>query len=301
MKPKASPAPRWSKLLVAAIALAALTLFWGVACGAVGRTGSGGVLELVPDTVGGVRVFDVREILGGDAPADFEDVLDSMQVLERYEELGILSVDVHTLVVVESGSGEELNFLHGEFDFDGIREVLDEGGRKDEDYRGYELWGRYPALALLEDDGYVILGDPGEVKDVLRSLARDRGLLLQDGEDPLKRVMDRVGTGSVAWADGDCGGLDLSGCEATAFAASSGDKFSLEMVDAYVFSSERAAAAAVRKVDDFYEELGDEVDSLDYEVDSDGEFVVVRASVDEDDFVAVIFAVAMMIPPRGGR
>jgi hypothetical protein len=113
--------------------------------------------------------------------------------------------------------------------------------------------------------------------------------------------MDRAGTGSVAWSDKDCGSLDFSGCDATAFAASAGDEFSVEMVDAYVFSSDRAAAAAVRKVDDFYEELGDEVDSLAYEVDSDGEFVVVRASVDEDEFVAVLFTVAMMISSGGGR
>ena len=66
------------------------------------------------------------------------------------------------------------------------------------------------------------------------------------------------------------------------------------MVDVYVFSSERAAAAAVRDLDDFYERWGDAVGSLDYEVDSDGEFVVVRSSVDEDEFASALLAVAMM-------
>ena len=294
MKPKASLVPRWSKLLVAAFALVAVTLFGGVACGAVGQTGSGGVLELVPDTVAAVQVFDVREILGGDAPSDFEDLLDFQQVLEGLRKWGILRVDVRTLAVAESGSGEEVNFLQGEFDFDVIREVLDEAGREDEDYRGYELWEGYPALALLEDDGHVIMGGPGEVKAVLKSLARDQGLLLQDGENPLKRAMDRAGTGLTAWSSRGCGSLDPSGCDATAFAASAGDEFSVEMVDVYVFSSERAAAAAVRDLDDFYERWGDAVGSLDYEVDSDGEFVVVRSSVDEDEFASALLAVAMM-------
>ena len=295
MKPKASRVPRWSKSLAAVFALAAVTLFAGVACGAVGQTGSGGVLELVPDTVAGVQVFDVREILGGDAPSDFEDLLDFPQVLEGLKKWGILGVDVRTLVVAASGSGEEVNFLQGEFDFDGIREALDEAGREDEDYRGYELWEGYPAVALLEDDGHVILGGPVEVKAVLKSLARDQGLLLQHGEDPLKRAMDRAGTGLVAWSDRDCGSLDLSGCDATAFAASAGDEFSVEMVDAYVFSSERVAAAAVRDLDDFYERWGDAVDSLVYEVNSDGEFVVVKASVDEDEFASALFAAAMVV------
>ena len=255
----------------------------GVACGAGPAAGIGGLLELVPDTALEVEVFDVQEILSGDAPAGLERSLEGSLDLEEIEESGILMADVDMVVLADTNSGGELLFLEGGFDFGDVRDVLDEAGREDEDYRGYELWEGDPALALIEDDGYIIMGDSGEVKDVLKSLSRDQGFLLQDDEDPLKRVMDRAGTGLVAWSNRDCGAIDLSGCEATGVAASAGDKFVVEMVHAYVFSSERAADGAVRNIDDFYEARGDGVDSLVYEVYSDGEFVVVEATADEDE------------------
>ena len=106
MKPKASLVPRWSKLLVAAFALVAVTLFGGVACGAVARP--------APAVSWSWCRTRLRRCKCSTCVKSWEETLRRIsktcwtfqQVLEGLRKWGILRVDVRTLAVAESGSGK---------------------------------------------------------------------------------------------------------------------------------------------------------------------------------------------------
>ena len=289
-----------TKNLASIIALAAVVASVALACGGSSDSSSSagsvssstsGVLGLVPDSVGTVRVMDVGEILQGNAPEmadgmvrDFEDELDGA---------GISIYDVSVLAFVEEDGDGYAMLLGGEFDFDDIRDALDDAGYDDDDYREYELWegrgvgGGYD-VALLEDDGYVIMGmASGAVQDVLKSLGRD-SLLLKADDNPLKRVLDRAGRGWLIEARSPCR-WNVRGCDAMAIASDTSEDYSVELTIALLFQSDRSAKSAERRIGDILEAAEDGISSLDYEeVIADGEFIVVKSSVDEDDIGSLL-------------
>ena len=197
--------------------------------------------------------------------------------------------DVNVLAIMAQGGTDEVLLLEGEFTFDDIRDVLDEADYEEDDYRGYELWvGRgvrgIDELAILEEDGYMIIGmTSGAVEDVLKSLGREDRLLLNDNENPLKQVLDRAGQGWFVASRVGCF-WDVRGCEAAAYSVRSGEDYTVNLTVALVFGSENRAESAERRIDDVLEDAQDDIRSFDYdEVTAEGEYVVVKSFVDEDD------------------
>ena len=174
--------------------------------------------------------------------------------------------------------------LRGGFDFDIIREELEDGRDcEDDNYRGFELWEcpgqKYPAVALFEKDKYVVLAvqRQDDLEDVLTYKSRTPEKLANADDSDVKRLVDKT-DGWLKWAFlGDACPIDR--CEGLAYALGESDDSS-EMPASYavLFSSERAAAAAEGdvEIDDLLEfAFTDYSVDLDIgEVKAEGEFVV---------------------------
>ena len=107
--------------------------------------------------------------------------------------------------------------------------------------------------------------------------------MLQDDENPLKRALDRVGRGWLISASKNCR-IQVGGCEAVAIAAANDGGLSVELTLVHLFRSLRAAESAVGDIEGRLEIIHDNARSFDYDdVKADGEFTVVKMSVDEDD------------------
>ena len=255
----------------------------------------GGALELIPDDVTRVVVWDVETILDGDVPsreADrFEDAWE-----DDLEELGMFLNDIGTIVLA-SGNDGTVWILDGDFDFAQVRDDLDDQDYEDGEYRGYELWtyghGFVDSAAFIEQDGYVLLGGEdavkqdgyvllgGEdaVKNVLKSHIRGSGFLFDDDDTDIGRALQKVGNGWFVMAEEGCDvPLDIRGCEADAAAVTRGkESWSVNITLAFLFRNERIAESESRDIEDFL------ADELDGEVATAGRFVVITASADENE------------------
>ena len=164
-----------------------------------------------------------------------------------------------------------------------IEDTLDDRNFDKDDYRSYTLWeGSGQDLAILEDDGY----DSGKLKRILRLIDQEDGFLLQDEENPMKRALDRVGTGLLVQGSKSCEllKLEVRRCEAWASVLStSSELYSLESTLVILFGSDRSTERHVEDFEDRLENVQESVGSLEYEVVSDGEFIEVKVSVDRDD------------------
>ena len=268
---------RQSLICIAAV-LCGLAVAVMAGCG--GSSAADPLDMLLDDTVG-VFAYDMGAIAAGEAGdtiADtFEDYWDS-----SFGSIGILMNEAESLTV--GGRAQDIYaIMKGEFDFEYVRDELDDQDYDDDDYRGFELWTGGPrrevsSVALIEDAGVVLAGDHGAVEDVLRNLARE--LTARDGamQDTL-RAMGRAGDGWVVIGVSEC---PLRGCEAFAYSIAAGDRFEYQFTEAVLFRNERTAESQLDEVEDKAEE--GERGTIFESVTLDGEFVIVVRLVDEDDF-----------------
>ena len=270
--------PTESGHVTAGFAITLLLMSLVVFSSAVGCNSSrGGALELIPDDVTRVVVWDVETILDGDVPsreADrFEDAWE-----DDLEEFGMFLDDIGTMVQA-SGDDGTVWILDGDFDFTQIRDDLDDQDYEDGEYRGYELWtygyGFVDSAAFLEKEGYVLMGGEEAVKNVLKSHSRGSGFLLDDDDTDLGRALQKVGDGWFVVAEENCDvPLDIRGCEAGGAAVTRGEEsWSVNITSAFLFRNERTAESESRDLED----------ELDGEVAVDGRFVVITATADEDE------------------
>ena len=295
------------KTLATSLILALIMGLATVAC--TGGIGSGsGVLDLAPNNLDQMVVVDMRTVLGDESTAAKQwaemvglhtEPAEVTTFVGALESGGILIEDVNTIVFggFVDDADTYLYFLEGEFDFEEIRDTLQDQevyDWEDEDYRGYELWlnNNDGGMALFEKDGYVIFGSEAAVKDVLKAQGRGDRLLLKDGESPLNRVLGRAGSGWLIQArEGWCSSFNARGCDALAIATSSEGEFSVAVNLAFLFGSERSATAAERDIEDRLDDAQESNNApvFDYEeVQSDGEFIVVKLTVDEDDSISLM-------------
>ena len=269
-------------LLIAAVVVAVVLIV---------RGGSlpGGPFGLVPDDASWVHVVDVERFLDGDAPDDAADDFED-EWEDRLDDIGVSLDDLDTLVQAQGDDGTVLVF-GGDLDFEQIRDELDDARYDDDDYQGYEVWDDgdlwVEAAALLDGRGEVVVGSTDAVEGVLKALSRGSGSLLQDDDNDLRRALERAGQGWVVFALEGCQGAGVRGCEAVGASVSEGsESYLVETTFAYLFRNERTAESELEDLEDY---LDDEF-SRDVEIEevkTDGKFVIVTVSVDEDDWSGV--------------
>lgn len=215
---------------------------------------AGDWLAYVPADAGSVVIVDYRALHNGDVPEDYAEYF--------YGELGgsgyiydFLGVDEDNLIIHASASdvdsGGTLTILRGSFDFDVIREELEnDQGCGDGDYQGFELWEctsqRYPAVSLFEKDGYVVLADwqQSELEDVLTYKSRSPERLANADDSDINRLLNRAdGWLKIAFLEYPC----PNQCEGfVGVLEKSSDSVTMPMSFALLFNSEDAATAAKR-------------------------------------------------------
>ena len=251
--------------------------------GTGGRTGRwvpahGGAVSpavLVPGTLVGAVLVPGTSVGAMLAGALIAGVLD----------IGVSIGDLDTLVQAQGDDGTVLVF-GGDLDFEQIRDELDDARYDDDDYQGYEIWDDgdlwVKAAALLDGRGEVVIGNTDAVEGVLKALSRGSRSLLQDDDNDLRRALERAGQGWVVFVLEGCQGADVRGCKAVGVAVSEGsESYLVETTFAYLFRNERTAESELEDLEDYLDdEFSRDVDIE--EVKTDGVFVIVTVSVDED-------------------
>ena len=269
----AEPGPACASIALV-FALALLTV-----CG--GSGGSSGPLDMLPGDTSDVAIYDLEAINQNEHLQDFAD--ERMQDWDTsYGAIGILVDEVETVTLAKS-RGNGYVILEGDFDFEYIRDALDDGDYDDE-FIGYEVWngGRItaiPALALVEDDGLVLVAEDHTIRDILRDLADDPGSRGGDTGDVLRAVR-RVGEGLVVFGGSPCA-QELRGCEAFAGSFSTGDRYEVRFTGLLLFRNDERAEAEGEDVEKLFERSRYmETRS----VTTDDEFVILEGVLDVDDF-----------------
>ncbi len=242
-------------VVLAVVVVVALFLS-GVLGGGSGASGGDNVLGYIPADAGGVLIGDNAAVLRGDVPEDFFEYLeesgeDSEGLFGAYEALDIDDDDVALVAFALNRNGDDiLEIVQGSFDFDVIREELEDGlDCEDDDYRGFELWEcsgqEFAAVALFEKDEFVVFARrQDDLEDVLTYKSRTPEKLADVADSDIKRILDQTEGGwlQVAYILNDC---VINRCEGIAFAlGESDDSESIPASYAVMFSSERAAESA---------------------------------------------------------
>ena len=280
-------------LVLAAVLVGVLFLTGVFNGGGGGRSaaGPGDVLGFVPADAGFVGIVRVQELTGDDIPEEFKEQDEDEFDEYPFDDFGIEYDDITVSAGVADESLEDtLTILKGDFDFAVIREEAEDGLDCEEDtFRGFELWqcpGRdvLPAVALFEDDGYVVFANyrQSDLEQVLTYRSRTPEELADAEGAKLGLALEKAGSGfgSAAAAEVIC---PLERCEGFGVSLRKRDEDSMNVVFAFQFSSERFAnaAAAGTEVDDFVVGLAAEALSLDLEIEDvspDGEFVIITGT-----------------------
>lgn len=269
-------------------------LVTGVLGGGGGGGASGGrdILAYIPGDAGLVIIGDNRAVVNGNIPEDLIEHLEDDEAdgalddfPDSFDDLDIDDDDVATLAFVgDEDQNDSLVIVQGDFEFDIVREELEDGADcEGDDYRGFELW-ECPdggAVALFEKDGYLVFAAERRQDDLERLLtykSRTPEKLADADDSDIKEILSRTDGGwlQLVYILEDC---VIERCEGLAIAlGESDDSDAIPTSYAVMFSSERAAAASEGDVaiDDVVEEIlaGFNLELDIGEVKSEGEFVV---------------------------
>ena len=231
-------------------------------------------------------VYDMKAVDSGGTVDEFR---------ERLEEdwdavfgaMGILINEAHTLIVGYEQDSGQYSILIGEFEFEFIRDELEFLDYEEDEYRGYEIWTKTGGglrsaskIALLEDSGMVLAGNFDLVPDILRDLSRQSD---DEAASDVARAIYGTGEGWVRYGMRQCP-PQLRGCEAAAGTVSTGERYELVVDSVFMFRNNRTAES--QRVD--IEDLSEEVETGEVvSVTINGEYVTLRATVDEDEFYEV--------------
>ena len=260
-----------------------------------------GLLDQVPDGYVQVVQWDVESLLNYDGLDDLQD--EFLEAWAWVEEYGIFLDDVTKVVSANDDRSNSLWLLSGEFEWDDVRDDLDDVGFNDSEYRNVEVWeesSRGLTVGLLEDRGLVVISSPEDdgVKDVIRALQSGEGFLFEDMDLEITRVLSRVKVGFQMMAEEGCGEVDLRSCKGVAYSVGRElDGFSLDLEWVFLFRSDSSARSGSSDIEDYFEdEMPSEVDVED--VEQDGEFVVVRTTIDEEDLSIPSRITVVNVRPR---
>ena len=193
----------------------------------------------------------------------------------------VLSLNDITSVVYQGTEDGELGvLLFGKFDFDEVREFLEDEEREQDTYRGFEIWDN--EIALLEDRGLIALNSGEFVKDLLKALDTGEGFLDDTGK--LRAGLDKAGEGLFLAGSTSCGDSvfrpSLRSCEAVVEVIKGGDPDTTEITAVYVFSSERRAESGMEDLEEFIEDQ-ERYDADIEKIEAEGEFVSYEVTIHE--------------------
>jgi hypothetical protein len=261
----------------------------------------GGLLSQVPDGYSEVVRWDVDALFDGERANQLQgDFRDQWQWIEEH---GISLDDVAELVHAADGDGNTLVLLAGEFDWDLLHNYLYQAGFVDTSYREVEVW-RHPqrdlVIGFLVERDQVVLSTSGStgVRDTIRALGNDSGFLFEDTNPDTMVAMAEVMDGvHLIWEEG-CAGVDLQGCETVAYGAQWGeDSFTMELAWMFVFRNKSGARSAVKKIETYFEERMPREVNVE-EVKQEGEYLLVKASIDRDLFSFSTVATQVEVRPE---
>ena len=281
----------------------AIVAFIGVSCGGGSSGGAvpAGLLNQVPDGYVQVVQWDVESLLDDEGLDDLQD--EFLEAWEWVEEYGIFLDDVTKVVSATDDRSNSLWLLSGEFEWDDVRDDLDDVGFNDSEYRNVEVWeesSRGLTVGLLEDRGLVVISSPEDdgVKDVIRALQSGEGFLFEDMDLEITRALGKVKVGFQMMAEEGCGDVDVRSCKGVAYSVGRGvDGLTLDLEWVFLFRSDSSARSGSSDIEDYFEdEIPSEVDVEDLE--QDGEFVVVTATIDEEDLSLPSRITVVNVRPR---
>ena len=281
-------------ITAASIVALAAVMFVSIACsgssGGSSPTGSDSPVGLLLEDTEDFVVFDVKSIMDEETPEkirnDFE--RDWPDILEG---VGIFVEDLEAIVHV--GGGGRI-MVKGNLSLTDIRGELHDQGFEEDTYTGYELWYSESGYRIIEnqlsnevryvailDDSTVLMGDEDWVKDVIRAINRESGLVMHADDSGVTQVLDKAGSG---WFTSvfDCGRSELRGCEFGGSTFGRGaESFEIKMVVTLLFRSERTAESEASDVESAMFDSGEDVyvESL----TTDGALVILEVIFYEDD------------------
>ena len=188
--------------------------------------------------------------------------------------------DITSIVYQRTEEGELGVLLFGDFEFDDVREFLEDEDREQDTYRDFEIWD--DEFALLEDRGLIAFNNEEFVKDLLKALDTGEGFLDDAGE--LKAGLGKAGEGLSLVGSTSCANTlfrtSPRSCEAVVEVIKSGDSDTTDMAAVYVFSSERRAESGMEDLQEAIEDQ-DEYDADIEKIEAEGEFVSYEVTIHE--------------------
>ena len=188
--------------------------------------------------------------------------------------------DITSIVYQRTEDGELGVLLFGDFEFDDVREFLEDEDREQDTYRDFEIWD--DEFALLEDRGLIAFNNEEFVKDLLKALDTGEGFLDDAGE--LKAGLGKAGEGLSLVGSTSCANTlfrtSPRSCEAVVEVIKSGDSDTTDMAAVYVFSSERRAESGMEDLQEAIEDQ-DEYDADIEKIEAEGEFVSYEVTIHE--------------------
>ncbi len=283
--------------LFVVIAVVAL-LVTGVFGGGGGASGGGDILGYIPGDAEFVVIEDIRTQANTEGLEDYAQFRRGGDDTRDTKVTGMDDDNIELFAVVYGvlGGEDTLWIAQGNFEFDNIREELDDGLEcEDDDYRGFEIWecpGRnFPtAVAVFEKDRYVVIASQrqSDLEQLLTDMRRYPDRLANAKDSDIRRILNTVGDGWMRIAVADACAVDR--CAGFGMALKGDDSDSIDVSFGLMFGSERAAEAMEGEIeiDDFVTSvLADFALDLDIsDVKADGDFVIVNgaaAFIDPDD------------------
>ena len=196
--------------------------------------------------------------------------------LKVFEEL----FDIDTIAFATLDN-EDLFIIPGTFD--GLEYMLESERYTRQTYLGFELWEGHGAElgeSVVIVNGHTISGTPEVVREVLDRVTSGSGLMAQERESDIMRVMNRIDKEMFVFASvEDC---DIDNCEAVGMAISMEEGSStVDMKFVMLFRNERTAQSALHEAErESY--LDDELLYID--VERDGETIIVDAVLEGETF-----------------
>lgn len=288
LAPSSAAGPKRTWVIFGGVGVAALIIVIGAVVGGLyfladdGPPSAGSLSALVPEDVEYIARWDIQKVLEGEILEGLDDP-DPEDWLEYLTPAFGRTVEVEpydiTTYVKTKIEGWDVEIITGQFEYEDMRDDLDDMNYEEGSYRGYELWTSSLtgwSMALFEEDGFAIFSESeSPVKDVLSNLYRDGGSLEEADDTDLSQVLEQLGQGHAVVASSEEGACPVRRCQAVGIALT-GYEFDEEEATAdyqLLFSSDRAAEAAADEYDQISDYFEDLLEFEIYDAEADGQFV----------------------------